>query len=492
MKNELGFEILENANDKNIERLSEHKVLTQEEKKRILKMSIDKMNKRINDTDDGEHVSGVEPYKRPKWYGFAAAAACLVLVGGIIGTAMLLSRNGQTPDIDPLATATTTATTGTDTNTTAAVTTTAFETTTGPADSGVDNFDSLAKTMLIQLERFDRITSGTGIDVDNTVQETIQHDGVTVQYNPVTDFKSLSEIKAYFSESFTQDFLSENSYLWEGETPLFKEINGRLCFIQIGRGGRFDFKGKFELFDITDDSFQIVSESEAAGGFRETITVNCKKENGTWKIDSYTSDASQAEVSDGIDYNAFHLDEYGALVFDKPVEEQNDATLIAAAQALHNSACGVQFSISSGSYPFNFKMDTNSELPESVDPNYSGTPYYLITQDGFNSKDDIIEKYYKTFSSKYPYHDLLDQLFIDYDGRVYGWGNGAGRGSDISYANSEIASYDDRDGNEMHFTVNDNYDDTLFGGTTYTQNHEFTMVQDNDGVWRVGKFTLPY
>ena len=47
MKNELGFEILENANDKNIERLSEHKVLTQEEKKRILKMSIDKMNKRI-------------------------------------------------------------------------------------------------------------------------------------------------------------------------------------------------------------------------------------------------------------------------------------------------------------------------------------------------------------------------------------------------------------------------------------------------------------
>lgn len=77
---EHGFNMLENASDKSLERLSERRVLTAKEKERMLKMSMDKLNKMNNNSDDELQVSGVEQYKRPKWYGFATAAASLLLV----------------------------------------------------------------------------------------------------------------------------------------------------------------------------------------------------------------------------------------------------------------------------------------------------------------------------------------------------------------------------------------------------------------------------
>ena len=91
MKN--GFDLLDNADERTLERLSERRVLTAKEKERMLSMSMNKLNRMNDNTEDELQVSGVEPYNRPKWYGFATAAASLLLVGGIIGGGAYMIKN---------------------------------------------------------------------------------------------------------------------------------------------------------------------------------------------------------------------------------------------------------------------------------------------------------------------------------------------------------------------------------------------------------------
>ena len=102
MKEMRGFDMLDNADDRTVDLLSEVPVLTKEEKERMLAMSkkkLDKMNREsnINIISDEFEVSGVERYKRPKWRIFTTAAACLLLVGGIGGTVFAMSRNSGAP-----------------------------------------------------------------------------------------------------------------------------------------------------------------------------------------------------------------------------------------------------------------------------------------------------------------------------------------------------------------------------------------------------------
>ena len=108
MKGNREFDMLENADNKTVELLSEVPVLTKDEKERMLAMSkkkLDKMQRENNiteNTNDEYEVSGVERCNRPKWQMFASLAACLLLVGGIGGTVFAMSKNGG-PTSKPLA-----------------------------------------------------------------------------------------------------------------------------------------------------------------------------------------------------------------------------------------------------------------------------------------------------------------------------------------------------------------------------------------------------
>ena len=75
----------------------DYPVLKDEQKERLYAMSKRKYN--INDIPEGEtvEVSGVERYRRPKWYKFAGAAAAVVLVAGIGGSIAFISRSGNSP-----------------------------------------------------------------------------------------------------------------------------------------------------------------------------------------------------------------------------------------------------------------------------------------------------------------------------------------------------------------------------------------------------------
>lgn len=190
---------------------------------------------------------------------------------------------------------------------------------------------------------------------------------------------------------------------------------------------------------------------------------------------------------EGADLSAFHYNEDGAVVFDKPVEEQSDATLMAAAQALFQSAHEFNSSFATGAFPYTF--DTNGESVTKADIFGNDVEYFPITDERIHSIDDIIADYHKVFSSKYDYNMIIDTCFTEEGGKVYcTCGN---RGLDIEYVGSEITSYNGTDGDEMKFTVCNHYDGTPFGDDSADYDHDFTMVNDSDGVWRAGMFIQP-
>lgn len=229
------------------------------------------------------------------------------------------------------------------------------------------------------------------------------------------------------------------------------------------------------------DSF---SAPEAA---TEASTEAATEENEETETEAPTEEngpeESEAPVSDDTgeaDNDAFHLDSDGAVVFDSPAAQQSDATLIAAAQQLFESACNTSWKFSVGCP---YEIDTEQYVENSY-----GWQFWLITEAGISSIDDVKADYHRVFSSAYPDH--IDETFIEQDGRVYCL-SGA-RGSNIFYQGSEIISVDGRDGSEIFFTVRNYYDGSDWDNESYYEDKQFSAVEESDGALRAGVFILPY
>ena len=93
------FDDLFNDIDNNTaDRLSkEYPVLKDEKRERLYAMSKRKYNINEMHENNAAEVSGVEKYRRPKWYkGASIAAAAVLLIAGIGGSMAFISRNGHT------------------------------------------------------------------------------------------------------------------------------------------------------------------------------------------------------------------------------------------------------------------------------------------------------------------------------------------------------------------------------------------------------------
>ncbi len=107
MEKKQGFDMLENADDKTMGRLSEINVLSAEEKARMFRASKEKYNQilgkeevSVTGNDEGaEEMKIVEVKRKPQWMAFLAAAACLAVVCGIFKTGL---HRGNTEDPDVL------------------------------------------------------------------------------------------------------------------------------------------------------------------------------------------------------------------------------------------------------------------------------------------------------------------------------------------------------------------------------------------------------
>lgn len=99
-KKELGFDILENTDDKTVERLEKDMPMVSEsDRERMLNMSIKKFEKEMdipeNKSFSGDVVSGVETYKKPRISKMMTALTGIAASVAIVGSCVwIASRNG--------------------------------------------------------------------------------------------------------------------------------------------------------------------------------------------------------------------------------------------------------------------------------------------------------------------------------------------------------------------------------------------------------------
>ncbi len=181
------------------------------------------------------------------------------------------------------------------------------------------------------------------------------------------------------------------------------------------------------------------------------------------------------------DSDAFDYNDDGAVVFEDDYKKESDATLIAAAQSLFESACQTEWNYTVGCP---YEINTEDYIA-----NEFHWHFYRITDSSIKSFADLEKDYYKVFSKKYP--NQLHELFKESKGAVYALD--AARGRDIFYEKSTITEIISKTDDEIFFAVENHYSGTDTDiNTPATKTDTFSVVIENDGAWRAGEFNLPY
>lgn len=211
-----------------------------------------------------------------------------------------------------------------------------------------------------------------------------------------------------------------------------------------------------------------------------STTVSTTAKTTTKAASTTVTTTSKAAQQDPLGGGAFSYNEDGAVVFEADQSKADDRTLIAAAQALFESACNTQMSFTVGC-PFDVDYNDTAE-------NDMGWKFYRITDSKIKTFKDMENEYFKVFSTRYPCSEL-SQLYIEKNGSLYALcGN---RGGNIFYSSSKVTEIKSRSNDEIVFSVDNFYDGSDRGEESYTETDDFSVVIEN-GVWKAGEFVLPY
>ena len=228
---------------------------------------------------------------------------------------------------------------------------------------------------------------------------------------------------------------------------------------------------------LQPDPLSPVEESAAESSDEKSTTVS----STTAPTETTVTTDSATQQADPQGSGAFSYDDNGAVSFSTDISQQDDRTLIAAAQALFESACRTQWDYTVGC-PYDVDY---SDIIE----NQFGWQFCRITNSGINALSDVENDYYKVFSSRYP--NQLDDLYIEQNGSVYV--TSGARGMDLYYSSSQITEIVSRTDDEIFFTVENFYAGTDFNSSeAYSQTDTFSVVIDDSGTWKAGQFKLPY
>ena len=382
MKKDRVLDMLENADDKIVDRLSVP-ALTEKEKERLLNMSkvkLDRMNyNSINDMT--EEVRGVEKYSKPRWTSFAALAASIVLIGGLVGGGVIFSRNSSDysgnneSDFNPAnASQSTTAaateaaseaTTSKSGNTTTTVTAAPAVNVTTPAVSYEDDnraHSAVAVDLMKAMNAVELASSG-GLHVDGN--SPLASDGS--HYKVIDgningfDFSTMESVKSFLSNNFSGSFYDEHRYLTEGSDPFFMEGSDGIYAKFAGRGNIYCWdKYEPEIISDSEDTFVARAYYEIAGSVTR-VDMTIIKNGGKWRVDS--ADREDATPDDRNDSGNNNSVSYVQLCKDLVNNKWNE--LISSAG---NASIGVAFNDldSDGSPEFLFRYGSG-EYNSTID-----------------------------------------------------------------------------------------------------------------------------
>lgn len=343
------FDILNNADEEIIEWLSSHEnPLSEKETKRIFAMSEKKYNQKkkyffLPDVSNDASVSetmNVEHYSRPKYYkAVLAASICLILTGAVItgfGLIGKLNDNIVPSQQDPYqypsfetttsyseSTFSTTYVTASDTTVTTATEVTAESTvttfndpdiyeeqsttqttvsesaedikqnippssTSTPVDDNeqekIEEYRAYANQLLIELNSIEKICGGNVLfDMNDSFTN---ENGDTFARVAELYFSNTDELISYIKSNVTDQLFNQR---YSGISSKYIDADGKIYGkITTTESGYNWLDKKRDIINITDESFTILAEFEWYNSIK-LMVINVALENGTWKIDSFSS-----------------------------------------------------------------------------------------------------------------------------------------------------------------------------------------------------------
>ena len=391
--------------DMDIDRIAQDfPVLSDDEKERIFAMSERKYNIENNlnaatDNDiDEEAVSGVERYKRPAWYKYASAAAALVLmIGGLSGSFMIISRNSRMNHSNEVPTTSATGEPATN-NTTTAATGTTTDTTTEPTT--VPSEESKDAIALDLTDRFADVCGKFYYHVAYDPNDVLSFD----IYGTMTDFARVTE------PGFTspEDFMNALKDICTAD--LYNDL------IENGGTGYStdDFNYRLDFFPSTFFDHNDYSQYENG----DTVDILNEFDGNTSVYIEYRGGLYVCTRNVKDDYQTYS---------DQPaITENGDETFSAVRCGLYRAVCNATDSKTGNPLTFSFEKEDGKWK-------ISG-----ITEDGnidLNAEHSV-EYYFKNVDTKYKNMDLN----VDY----------------IPYEDVDIISHNYNYGFTVHYIVKDN------------------------------------
>jgi hypothetical protein len=323
-------DIFNDIDDKTAERLSkEYPVLKDDQKERLYAMSkrkFDINNEKMNNSID---VSGVEKYRRPKWYkGASVAAAAVLLVAGIGSSIVFISRNGQTPAAEVEESTSVTTEAVTEVTTDAEETIHLQEDATEAAEKTTEadtDADAIAKKLTDAYRDFLCDLHGGKLEVDKNnvvTKKILTSEGIEVQreYYLVTDsrYPTWADIEKRCYEIFDAEFgkvIIDNCMCDKEEdinydTFMFTTDNGYYIEknVQDASNGSFDWD-EDNVNAEKDENGNIIAVLHRSGfngdGGKYTVETKftiVKTENG-WRISKAEEEYIEIASEDNYDIN---------------------------------------------------------------------------------------------------------------------------------------------------------------------------------------------
>lgn len=388
-------------------RLSEeYPVLKDDRKERLYAMSKRKYD--MNDVfgDKLNDVSGVEKYRRPKWYKSASiAAAAVLLVGGIGGSMAFISRNANSPsaEVEEIVPDTTEAEEATETE---------------EADA-----DAVAKGLIDDYRAFicDLFAGNLEVDKSDIITKTVKTDDGQFEreFYRVTDQKypTWADLEKRCYEIFDKE---QGQKILEMCTEDSEEINGS-SFMCVTENGYYIEKGihdngidplassEYDMNAYTDENGNIianVTETELSKvhdyPIPEKIVTIVNTENG-WRISDVTEKPVETKTED-IDADA---------VAKKLTDAYRDF-----ACDLHGGTLEVD------------KDNVVTKTVKTTDGKFEyQREYYLVTDPRYPAWADIEKRCYEIFDEEFG-QVILDNCMCDkeedinYDSFMYTTDNG--------------------------------------------------------------------
>ncbi|MBR6995159.1 MAG: hypothetical protein IKH96_03980 [Ruminococcus sp.] len=458
----------------------EYPVLRDEQKERLYAMSKRKFDIKIDNSSID--VSGVEKYRRPRWFkGVSVAAAALLLVSGIGGSMYYISRNGKAPaaEVEESISETT------------EVTTEAL--TEEQTDAEIDA-DAVAKSLIDDYREFMCVLYGGDLEVDKsdiiTRAITLPDNDVTFdrEFYRVTDsrFPTWADIEKRCYEILDTELAQR---ILEISTENTEDIMGNPFFC-VTEDGYYHETGLHDngIDPLSTSEYDMDVHTDENGNIIATIVETELREVHDYPIPETTFTIVETP-------NGWRISD----VTEKPLDEETDNST--DADAIAKELTGAYRDFSNDLHGGNLEVDKNNVVTKTIissDGVELQREFYLVTDLRYPTWADIEKRCFEIFDEKFG-KVVLDNCMCDkeddinYDTFMYTTDNGYyiekyvhdGSMGPHDWDEDIVNAETDENGNIITVLHRSSFDGA---GNKYTVETDFTITNTENG-WRISDVT---